>query len=181
MDEDRITEGLSHGDPEAFREFYRALAPGLVRVLHRVVGRKEMAEELTQDALLKALDKIGFYRPIADGSLRAWTFRIATNLALDSLRREKKRGTVERIEFASVPSPEHHAGLSETRGRLERAFSRLPAQARLVFLLREQEGLSALEISRVTGLSTNAVKQALWRVRERLKRDLGGEEGRDEF
>ncbi|MCM2279008.1 MAG: RNA polymerase sigma factor [Oligoflexia bacterium] len=144
-----------------------------------MTGRKEMAEELTQETFLTAIRKIGFFRAGPDGGLKAWVFRIATNLALDSLRREK------RLEFPSDESADASAAVNDERPgpqeELERfqfsqalnsALLELTPAQRMIFLLKEQEELSLLEISRVCGCSENAIKQSLFRARAALRKKL---------
>lgn len=138
-----------------------------------------MAEELTQETFLTAIRKIGFFRVGPDGGLKAWMFRIATNLAIDVLRRER------RIEFPSNEEGDAGVNLSDERPgpqeELERfQFSQTLASAllelapaqRMIFLLKEQEEMSLLEISRVCGCSENAIKQSLFRARAALRKKL---------
>lgn len=174
-----IADGLRQGSPAAFRTLYDAQGRAIVAYLTRLTGRKEMAEELTQETFLTAIRKIGFFRAGPDGGLKAWVFRIATNLAIDALRREK------RMELPSDAHADVSAGVSDERPgpqeELERfQFSRALASAlmeltpaqRMVFLLKEQEEMSLLEISRVCGCNENAIKQSLFRARAALRKKL---------
>jgi RNA polymerase sigma-70 factor (ECF subfamily) len=174
-----IAEGLRQGSPEAFRALYDAYGQGILAYLTRLMGRREMAEELTQETFLTAIRKIGFFRSGLDGGLKAWMFRIATHLAIDTLRREK------RMKPFSFEEGEPHADETDLRAgaheELERfEFSKVlnaalleltPAQ-RMIFLLKEQEEMSLLEISRVCGCSENAIKQSLFRARAALRKKL---------
>lgn len=179
MSDHEIAEGLLKGSPDAFRVLYSAFGSSILTYLIRLIGRKEMAEELTQETFLTAIRKIGFFRAGPDGGLRAWVFRIATNLAIDSMRREKK------IELPSNEDENYCFNISDERPgpheelesvEFSQAFSTAlteltPAQ-RLIFLLKEQEDMSLLEISRVCGCSENSIKQSLFRTRAALKRKL---------
>jgi RNA polymerase sigma-70 factor (ECF subfamily) len=174
-----IVEGLSKGEPDAFRALYQAQGSAILTYLVRLTGRKEMAEELTQETFLTAIRKIRFFRVGLDGGLKAWMFRIATNLAIDLLRREK------RIELPSSESDDPSANVGDDRPgpqeELERfqfsqslasALLQLTPAQRTIFLLREQEEMSLLEISRVCGCSENSIKQSLFRSRAALRRKL---------
>jgi RNA polymerase sigma factor (sigma-70 family) len=179
ISDQEITEGLLNGESSAFRALYEQHGSAVLAYLIRMTGRKEMAEELTQETFLTAIRKIGFFRVGPDGGLKAWVFRIATNLAIDSLRREKK------IELPSSSPETFGANISdERRGPQEelehfqfsRAFTSAlqeltPAQ-RTIFLLKEQEGMTLLEISRVCGMSEKSIKQSLFRTRAALRRKL---------
>jgi RNA polymerase sigma-70 factor (ECF subfamily) len=144
-----------------------------------MTGRKEMAEELTQETFLTAIRKISFFRSADDGGLKAWVFRIATNLAIDALRREK---FIKPFSFSDSDSEADVADLRPTADEeLENfefsqslnvaLFELTPAQ-RTIFLLKEQEEMSLLEISRVCGCSENAIKQSLFRARAALRKKL---------
>jgi len=174
-----IAEGLSKGSPDAFRALYEAQGSAILAYLIRLTGRKEMAEELTQETFLTAIRKIGFFKAGPDGGLKAWVFRIATNLAIDSLRREKK------IELPSSGSDELCVNVGDDRPGPQEALEHFqfsqslatalleltPAQ-RMIFLLKEQEEMSLLEISRVCGGSENSIKQSLFRARAALRKKL---------
>lgn len=175
MTDQEMTEGLKCGDSEAFRALYAAYGSSVIGYLTRVLGRREMAEELTQDTFLIAIRKIGFFQPGRDGGLRAWMLRIATHRAIDVIRRER-RVTAMPDDIDASPSldssPEEKLGRQEIQEVIHSALSRLTPSQRMIFLLKEQEDLSCMEISRVCGCSENAVKQILFRARKALRRAL---------
>ena len=177
MNEDEIAEGLQSGSPEAFRELYRAHGQPVFSYLTRLTGRREMAEELTQEAFLTTIRKISFFRSRTDGGLRAWVFRIATHLAIDVLRREKRIVVSdpfeERTDTPSVePSAQEQLEKFEFSAELQKALQGLTEAQRMIFLLKEQEEMTSMEISRVCGCSENAVKQTLFRARASLRKKL---------
>jgi RNA polymerase sigma-70 factor (ECF subfamily) len=179
ISDQEIAEGLSQGSPDAFRALYEALGSGVFAYLIRLTGRKEMAEELAQETFLTAIRKIGFFRAGPDGGLKAWVFRIATNLAIDSLRREKKMESPSREMADSIlnqeddrPGPQEELERFQFSQVLSLALQELTPAQRMIFLLKEQEGMSLLEISRVCGGSENSIKQSLFRARAALRRKL---------
>lgn len=177
MTEQEIAEGLKLGTPGAFRELYEAQGRAIFTYLIRVVGRREMAEELTQETILTAIRKIGFFQVQRDGGLRAWIFRIATHLAIDVLRREKKQKWINPDETFAEPvsedlSPQEALERMQFSKRLQSTLDDLTPAQKMIFLLKEQEDMSCMEISRVCGCSENAVKQSLFRTRAALRKRL---------
>lgn len=139
-----------------------------------------MAEELTQETFLTAIRKIGFFRSGPDGGLKAWVFRIATNLAMDMLRRENRNQAPHpdddqdlALEISDeTPGPQEVLERVQVSQDLSAALQTLTTAQRTIFLLKEQEEMSLLEISRVCGCSENAIKQSLFRTRAALREKL---------
>ena len=174
-----IADGLLKGEPSAFRTLYEHHGSAVLTYLIRLTGRKEMAEELTQETFLTAIRKIGFFKAGPDGGLKAWVFRIATNLAIDFLRRDKKMELPSSnpealgIETSDErPGPQEELESFQFSQALASAIQELTPAQRMIFLLKEQEGMSLLEISRVCGISENSIKQSLFRSRAALRRKL---------
>jgi RNA polymerase sigma-70 factor (ECF subfamily) len=180
LNPDEIVEGLKQGSTEAFRALYEAYGQGVLAYLGRITGRSEMAEELTQEAFLTVIRKIGFFKSGADGGLKAWVFRIATHLAIDVLRREKrmKAHSFQVEQDLGMDPVDLRPGAHEELERFEfsqalnTAFLELTPAQRMIFLLKEQEEMSLMEISRVCGCSENAIKQSLFRTRAALRKKL---------
>ena len=180
MTDVEIVNGLKSGASEAFKYLYEAHGRGVLTYLTRILGRKEMAEELTQETFLMVIRKIGFFRHREDGGLKAWVFRIATHQAFDVLRREKRiELSGDEIKFEMGPdlaealhAPEKAFELGQLTLELKLAVDQLTAPQRMAFLLMEQEEMTCLEISRVLGCSENAVKQGVYRARMALRKKL---------
>jgi len=172
LSDQEIAEGLLQGSSAAFRALYEAHGSSILAYLTRLTGRKEMAEELTQETFITTIRKIGFFRVGPDGGLKAWVFRIATNLTIDVLRREM------RIELPSEDISDDRPGPQEELERFQFskaigvALMELTPTQRMIFLLKEQEGMSLIEISRVCGCNENAIKQSLFRARAALRKKL---------
>lgn len=140
-------------------------------VVHRVVGRivgAQDADDLTQDAFLRAFHKLGSYR--GDAPFRAWLLRVAHNTALNALARKRPE------PFAEPPEPAHDGPLTpaealeaaERRDRLERKLVGLSPAHRTVLVLRDVEGLSYEEIADITDTPLGSVKARLHRARNEL-------------
>jgi RNA polymerase sigma factor (sigma-70 family) len=158
------------GDREAFARLVRRHQAGVYRFLFRMLESHEEALELTQETFIKAWQAVAEWQPQAQ--FRTWIYRIASNTALDTLRRRK---IVEIVPLeADYDAPAQSAGPElqlQSRQRLralESALAALPAEHREVILLREIEGLSYAEIGAALNLQEGTVKSRLARAREAL-------------
>jgi putative glutamine amidotransferase len=133
----------------------------LTRRLARMVGDRETAEDLRQETLARAWRRAP--REAEAPVLRAWLHRTATNLALDELRRRKRR---EHVPLHAGLAAEPAAGDATPRDpRLREALARLTAHQRLVLLLRFEAGLSLREVGDLLDLSEDAARKRVARAR----------------
>jgi RNA polymerase sigma-70 factor, ECF subfamily len=176
---------------EALKSGYRAEFARLVetyyeliyRLAYKMLNDPQEAEDILQETFLKAYRHIDGF----DGrsSLSTWLYRIATNEALMSLRRKKldtvsmdetldtMEGEVEPVQIVDwCCLPEAELMSAEAQARLNQAIEKLPAILRVVFVLRDIQGLSTREVAEVLRLSETAVKTRLSRARLRLREDL---------
>jgi RNA polymerase sigma-70 factor (ECF subfamily) len=158
------------GDRNAFSALVRRYQDRIYRFLLRMVGSRDEALELSQEAFLKAWQALPGWRP--EAQFQTWLFRIASNAATDSLRRRKVVQFVPLDEDYDAPQETADpAGQLEAKQRLralEAALNRLPADQRAIVLLREIEDMSYSEISAALGVSEGTVKSRLARAREAL-------------
>jgi RNA polymerase sigma-70 factor (ECF subfamily) len=176
-------EALRAGDRAEFARLVDAYSGIVYRLAVKLVSIPQDAEDILQETFIKA------YRGLAgfDGrsSLSTWLYRIATNEALMHLRRQKQpafsldepqenedglQEPVQIVDFCCMP--EEELMTVEARRHLDEAVDRLPANLRVVFLLRDIEGLSTQETGEVLNLSETAVKTRLSRARLRLREEL---------
>lgn len=188
LPDERLFALFEGGDAEAFGillERYRAPLYGFVR---RQIGEDTAAEELTQEAFLRAIARADQFR--GESRFSTWLFQIARNLAYDHLRRMRFRrhesldepmsavaGAPPRLERLSARDDGALSELlrKELGQRLEAAIACLPDDQREVFLLRQIEGLAFTEIAAVVHASENTVKSrmryALLKLREQLQQE----------
>jgi RNA polymerase sigma factor (sigma-70 family) len=164
-----VSENPSAGERSAINwaEVYRTTYGELVRYLHRKIWDAERAQDLAQEAFVRAMDH-------TPDNPRAWLFRIATNLARDEARlvlRRKKHLALLRTETeVGAASPPTASQLLEEGERMEavrRALEQLGDRDREVLLLWDS-GLSYGEIAEQTGLAPGAIGTTLARARQRL-------------
>lgn len=163
------------GSPEAFETLVRRHQGVAYRVARRLVGPDD-ADDVTQDAFLRAFHRLGHYR--GDGSFRAWVLQIVRNTALNALeaRRTEPYEAIEELVEAepagSARTPVDQLEGRERRERLEAKVRLLPPAHRTVLVLRDIEGFSYEEVAAVTETPLGSVKGRLHRARSELIRIL---------
>ncbi|PWB94557.1 RNA polymerase sigma factor [Methylosinus sporium] len=153
---------------------YQDYAPALRRFARRRVGAQE-SEDIVQDIYLHALERVD----IANlESPRAYLFRIAANLSVDAIRRDRIRSRfVEETAHAAPPPEQSPSGdaiatLMEHQ-KLRAALARLQPLHREIFLLKRLEHLTSAEISARVGVSVRTVERHLARAIDEIRRDFG--------
>jgi RNA polymerase sigma-70 factor (ECF subfamily) len=179
----RLVEGLRRGEASAFDAVYEEYRPGLFSFVLRMVGRRETAEELAQEAWMRLVAKAGSLR--ADTRLAPWLFTVARNLCLSYWRTRGIEGSadtdsrsLERLT-GGAPSPQRGAESSEGLARLEAAIAGLPPRYREALLLVGIEGMAPGEAAGVCGLTPEAMRKRLERARDLLAARLDPSRSRD--
>jgi RNA polymerase sigma-70 factor (ECF subfamily) len=159
------------GDLAAFEALYRDNVSRVYATCLRLCCDATLAEELTQDAFVRAWERLGSFR--GDSAFSSWMHPLAINLALTRRRSQKRyearvTATDDPLVFerAGAPLP-REAGLD-----LERALALLPPGARSVFVLHDVEGYRHDEIAQLTGVATGTSKAQLHRARKLLREAL---------
>ncbi len=176
VDPDReLVEHALAGDTAAFGALVERHDGVVFRVAARVVGRDE-ADDVSQDAFLKAFHRLSLFR--GEGSFRAWLLQITYNTALNTAARRvpepvgSPEEAAEAAEAAPTPASERRPAAaledSERRERLELKLRDLRAEHRAVLVLRDLEGLPYEEIAQVTESPVGSVKGRLHRARGEL-------------
>lgn len=136
--------------------------------LYRLVNHQELAEELTQEAFLKAF--VARQRLPGVSNPRAWLYRIATNVAFNALKRGQRFSWLpwSRADDLRLREPDPAAGASQ-RDAVERALAALPPTYRAPLLLYSHYGFMVGEVAEALGISQGAVKMRLLRAREMFR------------
>jgi RNA polymerase sigma-70 factor (ECF subfamily) len=166
------------GDREAFGLLVERHQRYVYNLALRVVGNVQEAEDLAQEAFVRAWLALPNFR--LQAQFRTWLFRIVTNLCynrLPGLRRElAELGEDCLADLPDEPAPDLDpaAGLEagELRRTLHQRIDELPEAYRLLVVLRYQQGLSYEEIAQAASLPLGTVKTGLFRARERLRQAL---------
>ncbi|MBI2954941.1 MAG: sigma-70 family RNA polymerase sigma factor [Chloroflexi bacterium] len=175
MVSDVIVARAVDGDGEAFQSIVVCYEPRIYRFLYGIVRDRELAQDLTQETFASAFSAI----QKTDGNLKlsAWLYTIAKNHAFSELRRKRliswlplfrPRGKAkEEVEELALRSTAGPADDLVTRQMLREALAKLDTESRTMLLLTV-EGFSYVEIGQMMGLTVPAVRQRIFRARERL-------------
>jgi RNA polymerase sigma-70 factor, ECF subfamily len=162
----------------AFERLFDEFSAPIFNYVLRMVADRDRAADITQDTFIKAHRKLDSLAD--DSSRRSWLYRIATNTAIDEMRRRRfvtPMGNDERhLQRADAgPGPEAQAIAGTLDERVQRALLRLKANHRQCLLLSDVEDMSAHQIGEVMGLSYGAVRTLLCRARGEMRRHLAAE------
>jgi RNA polymerase sigma-70 factor (ECF subfamily) len=175
QDESDLLSRACGGDVVAFEEVVRRYQRRVYGVALRIVRRHDVADDVTQDAFLRAHQALSTFDTTRPFGL--WVCRIAANLAINHVRSPKAReeGLPDGHAETPSPTPGPLAGLldREAHDRLKEAMALLSPEQRAVFVLRAVEGLSYKEIAEALDVSPGTVMSRLFRARERLVLALG--------
>ncbi len=175
-------EALRAGDRDEFARFVDMYSSPIYRLGLRMLGREQDAEDVLQNTFIKVLQYISGFEERS--SLSTWVYRIAANEALMMLRRMRPevnlddQGNQDDDDFAPAQFvdwgalPEDKLLTGEAKKVLDRAIQKLPATLRVVFILRDIEGLSIKETSDALNLTETNVKTRLLRARLNLREKL---------
>jgi RNA polymerase sigma-70 factor (ECF subfamily) len=151
------------------------MQPVLFRFALRAVGDTELANDLTQDALVAALAQRGAFE--GRSQLRTWVIGILSHKIADYFRKRAVRGDEGDGDLLSAPSDEdveRVVGARRELAQVEKALARLPERERLALLLIDVEGVTREESCRVLEVTATHLRVLLHRARNRLRRILEG-------
>jgi RNA polymerase sigma-70 factor (ECF subfamily) len=175
------------GDPQSFELLLQRYRTPLVNFLYRMVRSREQAEDLAQEVFLRVYRAREDYEPSA--KFTTWLFRIATNLALNSLRDHRYQkleismdapilanaedGEERMMEVADEhPDIEQHLVEEARKKMIRHAIEKLPEKQRAAVLLHKYQELDYGEISKILQCSESALKSLLFRAYETLRVEL---------
>ena len=173
------------GDRDAFRVLVEGHSHNVFRLAYRMTGNRQDAEEVVQEAFLRAYQKLGQFA--ARANFGTWVYRIAANHAIDRMRHRKKE-EARKIEptvheegtendpvtlvHDAAPTPERLAHSVELRKQMEIALAALSHSERTAFVMRHWEGCAIEEIAEVLKSSSGAAKNTVFRAVQKLRLTL---------
>jgi RNA polymerase sigma-70 factor (ECF subfamily) len=179
---------FKQGDQAAFDEMVSRYWDRIYSMVHQLLRNQQDAEEVTQDAFIRAHRGLVNFR--GDSAFSTWLYQIATNLARNRYwywwRRKRDRSisfdapvsqdnetTLAEIIPAEVESPESEATTQELLDNIAAGMEKLGAKHREILVLRNVKNLSYEEIATILGISVGTVKSRIARARESLRAKLG--------
>lgn len=167
-------ERAARGDRQAFERLYRLHVDRIYSLCTRMVGDRTRAEELTQDAFVRAWEKLAQFR--GESAFGTWLHRLAVNVVLNDRQTEGRRRGRQDDSVEDVDTVAHGSVRAEVPPGLsidlERAIAGLPPGARKVFVLHDVEGYTHDEIGEILGVTAGGCKAQLHRARLLLREAL---------
>lgn len=169
MTDAELLDRLRSGDTAAERTFYDRHVDRVYRLILRMSGRPELAQEWTQDTFVRAFDRLGQFR--GDSALSSWLHAIAVSVTLNGLRHLKRREAFAAPldEATAVAAKTVSSGEPDLKARLKSAIAALPEGTRRVFVMHDVEGFTHEEIGEALGVAVGTSKSQLFRAREKLR------------
>lgn len=172
--DDALMQRVREGDDDAFGEIVDRYKDSLVNYLTHLVRSRDRAEEIAQDAFVRLYRNANQYRQ--QKRLGPYLFRIATNLVVTEVRRERRWSLLlPRLHAstrASTPAPDTNLFATEIQRQVAAAIDRLPVPYRAALVLFEIEEWSYDEIAKALDVRVGTVKSRISRAREMLRKAL---------
>jgi RNA polymerase sigma-70 factor, ECF subfamily len=186
IDDSVLVREAQRGSRAAFEELIRHYDQAVLRLALHLTGSEHEAQDIYQDAFLKAYKNIGRFR--FECSFYTWIYRIVTNLCLDSIRKKQVRkeeapvatdseGEVYDVlaqvaDGRSAANPERDLMRRELGGKIARALDKLTPRERMVFELKHYQGLKLRTVGEMLNTTEETAKNTLFRATQKLRASL---------
>src|ERR1700731_1650176 len=187
IDDTMLIREAQRGDRAAFEELVRHYDQAVLRLALHLTGSEHDAQDVYQDAFLKAFKNIGSFR--FECSFYTWIYRIVTNLCLDHLRKRQTRkedpqmvmdasgqpvdGLDRVCDDRAGASPERDLVRRELGAKINQALTKLTPRERMVFELKHYQGLRLRTIGEMLNTTEETAKNTLFRATQKLRSALG--------
>lgn len=183
--ERNLVERAKSGDIEAFEQLIIGCQKKVFNIAYRMIGNYDDANELAQEVFLKAFRSIKKFK--GDSLFSTWIYKVTANVCLDEIRKRKKKVVIsldQQIEFNdgevkrqipdSAPTPDMEAETNELKNVVNESIAQLNEDYKSMIILRDIQGLSYDEISKIVNCPEGTVKSRINRARQALKKVLQG-------
>lgn len=166
---------IAKGDKHAFAQLLSAQLPSLLVFIKRYIKEPAQAEDIAQETFLRVWQRAADWQP-REHSPRSWIYRIAFNLCIDTIRRQKP--TTDALhELIDAHSPEQHTIDNNQHQHLHSAMAQLPERQRTALYLCAFQGLSNKEAAAIMKVGVDALESLLARARRSLREYFSTLEG----
>jgi RNA polymerase sigma-70 factor, ECF subfamily len=177
MDDRDLVGRARRGDREAFTQLIMQYQVPLYNMALRMVGGREDAADIAQEAFLRAWEKI---RTLRDAPFKSWLFQIAANLCYDHFRRGRRYGVMPEEDQTSnvvglgiaMPDPQERAEANERHRLVRESIAALDHDMRVAIILRDVNGMAYEEIAGVLRVPLGTVKSRIARARAQVQERL---------
>lgn len=179
----KLVKRVQRGDKGAFDLLVLKYQHKIVNLVMRYVRDPELAQDITQEAFIKAYRALPRFR--GDSAFYTWMYRIAVNTAKNHLAAQRRRPMNVELDLQDPDQYDLHAKLKETdtpeaitlsnelRETVERAIAALPEDLRTAIILRELEGMSYEEIAQTMECPVGTVRSRIFRARDAINKKIG--------
>jgi RNA polymerase sigma-70 factor (ECF subfamily) len=171
VDDRELIGQVLAGDPSAERALYDAHVSRVFRLVYRMAGDLDRAQDYVQETFIRAFQRLGEFR--GESALSTWLCSIAISITLNGLRKTRRISERE-VTFDELPAvgTTRKEAEPDLKARLSQAIDDLPEGYRTVFLMHEVEGYTHEEIGEVLGVQTGTSKAQLFRAKAKLREAL---------
>ena len=178
MDEKALIGQILAGDKDAFAQLVQTYQKPVYNLCLRMVSNPSDAEDLAQEAFVKAWRGLRFYKH--EAAFSTWLYRLTSNVCIDFLRKQKRQNTIsltdedeQELEIPDAePMPEELLLHREKQQAVSEAMAQLEEEYRLALTLRVVDDLTYEQIAEVLGIKVGTVKSRIARAREQLRKNL---------
>jgi RNA polymerase sigma-70 factor (ECF subfamily) len=160
----KLVKAAQKGDTKAFERLYRIHSSRVFALAYRLCGDRHWAEDLSQDAFVRAWNKISSFK--GESKFGTWLHRVTANVVISALRRSKSN-LEDELDANEHDSQSHTP--PDLDGDIEKAIQQLPEGARSVLVLYSIEGYTHEEIAGMLNIAVGTSKAQLHRARNTLK------------
>jgi RNA polymerase sigma factor (sigma-70 family) len=171
LSEEELVAGLRRRTPAAFAGLHDAYAAGIYSLAMRMVRHASDAEDITQDVLLRAYERVPREREVM---LRPWLYRLTLNRCYDHLRAASRRRTAEPADHEAAPATSDPFEQAELRRLFEAALLSLTRRQRAALLLKDVHGLTLVEVATAMSITPGSAEVQLARARNAFRASYEG-------
>ncbi len=175
MEEIDLINGLQNRNQSSIMYFVQGYQQFVFAVIYRMIEQRESSEEITQDVLVKCIERIDQFS--AQSSLKTWVYRIARNETINYIRKNERQ--IETVHEDQVPIISMYAGdekddleFRDMQNLIKKYLNKLPADQKEMLILFYLKELSIKEISQALDLKENNAKVKLFRARDHFAKLL---------